>query len=306
MTSSKSKRFFAALLGPSPAPAHLEEDSTRGIDHTLDLLIAEAESAWPHVRLDPNLFVERLARNVSAADPLGSLAALHASDLYLALACAEGDRAAMTALDTEFLGHIPRYVAGIDPARAFADEVQQEVREKLLVRGESGRAKIDEYTGKGPLGGFLRVAAIRTALNLRRGRKPQLVADAGLEAATLPAHAPDPEIDYLKTRYRREFREAFVLALSQLSPDERNVLRLHHLDGLTLEETAAVCRIHRATAARWLAEARERILKGTHKLMTERLHLNGAEVESVLRLIQSQCDVSIHRYLEEPKNSMGG
>jgi RNA polymerase sigma-70 factor (ECF subfamily) len=130
---------------------------------------------------------------------------------------------------------------------------------------------------------------------MRRGRRPRQED----ELANAPANTLDPELDYLKARCQREFREAFVAALGTLTPEERNVLRLHHLDGLTLEETAAACHIGRATAARWLARARERIVTETHRLLQAELRLSGGEVESVLRLVESQLELSIHRYLGE-------
>jgi RNA polymerase sigma-70 factor (ECF subfamily) len=115
----------------------------------------------------------------------------------------------------------------------------------------------------------------------------------------VPAGAADPELDYLKTRCKDDFREAFVHALGSLTTDERNALRLHHLDGLTLDETAAVCQVGRATAARWLANARARILRETERRLTARLALEGRDVDSMLRLVQSQLDVSIRRHLGE-------
>jgi len=48
----------------------------------------------------------------------------------------------------------------------------------------------------------------------------------------------DPEMLLLKQRYAAEFTDAFKAVLVTLSSDERNVLRLHYLDGLTVEEVA--------------------------------------------------------------------
>ena len=87
--------------------------------------------------------------------------------------------------------------------------------------------------------------------------------------------------------------------VAQLSSEERNVLRMHHVHGLSLEETASACHIGRSTAARWLAQARERIMKETHRLLTAKLNLDSRDVESMFRLVRSQLDVSLHRYLEE-------
>ena len=74
-------------------------------------------------------------------------------------------------------------------------------------------------------------------------------------------------------------------------------MRIHYLDGMTLEETAVACGVSRATAARWLLRARQHILAETLRRMRETLRLSPAEVESIVRLVRSQLDVSIHRHL---------
>jgi hypothetical protein len=112
-------------------------------------------------------------------------------------------------------------------------------------------------------------------------------------ASKREACAPVPLDTFVE--YGRWFRHQLGSDL-----DERNVLRIHHLDGLSLEETAAACRIGRSTAARWLAKARESILRETHRLLSARLRLTKPEVLSMLRLVQSEFDVSIHRYLGGP------
>jgi len=144
------------------------------------------------------------------------------------------------------------------------------------------------------------VATIRMALNLRRAARSggPLTAAAG-PTGVGAAMVPDPELDYLKSKYAPQFREAFVAAITNLSVEERNALRFHYLDGLTLDETAAACHVHRATAARWLAHARESLLRDTRRLLLERTKLGHREVESMFRLVESQLDVSLRRHLAE-------
>jgi RNA polymerase sigma-70 factor (ECF subfamily) len=283
--------FVEGLAKARESPPTLDVRD-EALESLLGARVSEARGAWPGEWLDDHRFVERLAESVGREkDALSALSALHVVDLYVACACAAGNADAMAALDREYLPRLARALASIDPSQAFADEVRQQLREKLFVAG-----KIGEYTGRGPLQNWLRVTAIRTAFNLRRGSAPRVPAE---EAIGVASGALDPELDYLKARCRGEFREAFVAALAQLSTDERNVLRMHHLDGLSLEETAAACRIGRSTAARWLAHARERVLKETHRRLTAKLKLDTREVESMFRLVNSQLDVSFHRYLGE-------
>ena len=114
----------------------------------------------------------------------------------------------------------------------------------------------------------------------------------------LRSAAPDPEVDYLKSKYKEEFRDAFQATLVELSNDERNVLKLHYIDGLNIDEIGTAYRVHRATVARWLAHSREKILEETKKRLEQRLKLQSSEVESLIGLVRSQLDVSIHKFLK--------
>jgi RNA polymerase sigma-70 factor (ECF subfamily) len=267
------------------------------LESALQELVAAGQSAHPGIRVSPETFVRQLARGVDfgPADLDRRLRAFHAADLHLACACASAEPKALRVFDARFLAEIDRTTRTVDATTAFADEVRQLLREELLVSG-----KIADYSGRGPLAGWLRVIAVRRALNLRRSRQAARFEDDENAFEDVPSGTPDPQLDYLKKLYRREFREAFVSALGRLGREERNALRLHHLDGLTLDETASVCRVSRATVARWLAGAREQILQDTQRILREKLGLDESALASVFELVRSQLDVSMKRYLAEP------
>ena len=68
-----------------------------------------------------------------------------------------------------------------------------------------------------------------------------------------------PELAYLKERYRDAFTDALSAAVSALSDRDRTLLRLYHVDGLSLEAMAALYRVHLSTVSRWLTCARENV-----------------------------------------------
>src|SRR5262245_3991171 len=87
------------------------------------------------------------------------------SELYLAFACSSGQRAAVRVLEQQYLRDAMRAVARVNGAKEFTDEVQQMLSERLLV---GPAPKIASFAGTGPLAAWLRVAAVRTALNLQK------------------------------------------------------------------------------------------------------------------------------------------
>lgn len=251
---------------------------------------AHAAAAARH----PRLAVTRTAFDAFVADRLGGAIPDDdvAADLLLACGCATGDPAALRAFDDEQLAEVPRLVARVEREPAAVAEIQQRLRERLLLPREDQPPRIADYRGKGRLTSWLRVAAIRVALDLQRHRPNVPLADDALIAR-------DPELDYLRERYRDAFREAFTAALDELEGRDRTVLRMHLLDGLGIDRIGQLYDVHRATAARWLERARDQLFESTRGRLRDRLGVSASEFASIVRLVRSDLDVSIGRILRE-------
>ena len=177
------------------------------------------------------------------------------------------------------------------------DEVLQVTRQRLLLGMEGRAPKISEYSGRGSLGGWVRIVASRIAGELQEhaGRQaPLLAAPEALEQLLSRA---DPERDVLQAHSKQALSESLQAALAVLTERERALLRLHHLHGLTMDRIATLYAEPRSSVARHVAQARERLLKQTHRELATRLKLNGREVESLLGLVQSRLDLSLHRLM---------
>lgn len=278
-------------------PAHLPPDpSTLAV--RLDEVLSRARSRWPGVAAEDSRFVGHLARRLPRDQPVAdSLSTLATDDLYLASACLEHDPVALRLFDDELLLPVGAFVSSVDRSPVFADEVRQVLREKLLV-GTGGPPALAEYSGRGPLGGWVRVAALRVALNLKRAARRGPSSDERMDEA-LEVNV-GPELAHLKERYRPIFAEALREALAQLSDRERTLLRLYHAEGLPLEPLGALYRVHLSTVSRWLTAARENLASETLRRVRERLGVGGTDAGSIAQLVLSQIDVSLLRLLQTP------
>jgi RNA polymerase sigma-70 factor (ECF subfamily) len=104
-------------------------------------------------------------------------------------------------------------------------------------------------------------------------------------------------MEALKAKYRAAFRAAFAEAVASLAPKERNLLRMHLLGGVTLEQLASVHGVHRASIVRWLKDAREAVLSKTKAALARTLDVRADELESLHALAESRLDASIERLL---------
>ncbi|MFK7984769.1 MAG: sigma-70 family RNA polymerase sigma factor [Sandaracinaceae bacterium] len=265
------------------------------LESTLSRLCALVEAA--DIPVDRLAFIEALA---ALPKPAGKLDDERVRELALGLACADGDRAALRRFENDYLAHVPRLIGSMKLADADVDDVVQEVRRKLLVAEPGERPKIAGYAGRGSLRGLLKVTATRTALSMLRKSGRESPADDAMDAVVGEA---DPELNFLKARYRTAFREAFETAVEQLEPRQRNLLRLHFLRKVTLEDLASMYGVHRATVVRHLARARDDIDRATQRALRTQLEVSPRELESVMDLIRSRFDVSVERLL---KTQAGG
>ena len=252
-------------------------------------LVAEGRKAWPRISITDESFLEHVAVHARTES---AIAALHATDLYLACAVAQQDRAALAYFEEHFMARVPDYVLRIRVGREVVDEVQQKLRESLIMGSETAPPRIAEYSGKGALGGWLRVAAVRTALNHLRAAGP--ATESPGEDLSLPG---DPELAYVKEHARDLFADAFKRVLAGLDANERTILRLHYIEGLTMDQLARLYKTPRSTIARRVAEARSQILVATETLLRDERRLTPSSVASVIRQAQSQLEVTITRLL---------
>jgi RNA polymerase sigma-70 factor (ECF subfamily) len=246
-----------------------------------DAAYDRGRAAWPGVTVDTGRFAAHVAR-------LSDDGELH-EDLYLACACAAGDAAALQVFERQILGEVGRFVRRIDPSPELAEEVRQALRERLLVARPGELPRIADYSGRGPLGAWVRVAAVRLAIDLRRkrGEAPLPVDEAA------PAGELDPEAALLRARHQDDYQAALREALATLSVRERNLVRMHFVDGMTVERIGVVYQVHKGTASRWIQAVRQKLLDETYRGLGARLRLSPSELVSLTAMMQSQLHVSL-------------
>lgn len=268
----------------------MERELVRGLleelgqpDRALDLGIAAAIARWP-AWLDPATFGRYLARRVDPALPLAeAIAELAVGDLYLACACAQGIPAAHAALESAYTGNLRAALGTLDSRPDFIAEVLQRLREKILVARE-GETKIESYSGHGPLGAWLRVAAMRTALSMRRQRQPEVGLDDELDRVL--DLAPNAEVRVIARQLGSDLRETLRAAVAAQPSRIRAVLRMYYADDRGVEDIGRVYNVHASSISRWLAKARHEILVHTREALLAKQH-SEASLDSLLGHVAS-------------------
>ena len=256
--------------------------------------LARGQAAWPALVVDAATFTAHVAAVLEPErDPATQLPDLHAGDLYLAAAVRAGHPgadAAVAALVHAVVAESARTVRG-------ADAVTGELTSRVLVRvlgPRDGAAEpaLQRYGGRAPLRAWLRVMVVRDAVKLVSARQRE---PSGGDDALVAALSPDlgPELAYMGALYRQHAREAFAAALAGLVAKDRLLLAQAVVDDLSIDELAPLHGVGRSTVARWLVAARERLADATRAELARRLGVDATEIDSILRLVRSQLDVSL-------------
>ena len=183
-------------------------------------------------------------------------------------------------------GAIARIVRGAD-----AGEVEQQLSPALLV---GSAACASPRSGATParrrsIGGSASRRSGRRSCGLRENRAEARARDvAAAEPAAERQHSPGDDVS--EDRYRGDFEQALKDALGRLPERERMLLRLHLVNGVSVDKIGQMFAVSQPTASRWLAAARETLLDDIKATLGNPLGASSQELASMAGLVASRLD----------------
>jgi RNA polymerase sigma-70 factor (ECF subfamily) len=292
-TMAPLENAFLAALDDDARPRF---EGAATLAATLAQLRDVALAAYPDVAVDAATFAAELARRLGAVASPEQLARVRADHVHLAIACIAGDPLAIRRFEDDFLGEVDATAGRLHARPDQADEVRSHLRRILFVSEPGRPAALRAFSGRGDLRSYLRVIATRELVRvINKGRHEICVTDDAFLDLLSPAS--DPELGYLRERYRTDVDAAMRTALAALPDQPRALLRYSVVDGWSVDRIGALYGVHRATAARRVAAAREDLGIAIRTELAARLAISIDEVASIVRLVQSRIDVSLERLL---------
>lgn len=227
------------------------------------------------------------------------LDSVQGDDLFMALACANGNERAWWEFDQQhrsYMERVARHLAKTDiDAQEVIDQVYVELYGTKVVDGER-QSKFSTYSGRGSLRGWLRTVIWHALVDLHRAGHDEVSLDELTETigegaaqagfAEAPAGGEQEMLERLtRDRYRNATVSAIGNAFSALEPHEKLLLLYYHVDGMKLREIARLVeneasplrgwfqrrsatrekdptsRIHESTIMRWLEKCYARVLE---------------------------------------------
>jgi RNA polymerase sigma-70 factor (ECF subfamily) len=280
---------------------HLSE-SGQETRHTVDetalaAYATLARSAHPEFEIEIATFIDFLSIRFAE----GTLPAPEtAADLFLVCACLVGRPEAISKFHATYDSVIRRVLTHRRAEPADLADATQIVYERLLVRTDAREPLLSEYRGHGALRSWVATTAARAFLTMLRTedrRRSHEGQDAGLVGLQLAEG--DPELLYFKRLYKREIELAVARSLDALDDHPRALLELHLAEGLSIDQLGTMYRVNRATAARWLVSAREKLVTAVRADLQGQLRLSESEYDSIVALVRSELAVTVGLRLRE-------
>ena len=303
-------------------------------DARIDDLFAQCAANAPNFGITREDFKDSITRTLSRflqatpdtpateAELSEFLDQIQTDDLFLALACANGNERAWWEFDQQHRGYlerIARHLAKTDVnAQDVIDSVYVELYGTRVVDG-ARVSKFATYSGRGSLRGWLRTVIWHSLVDMHRASHDEVSLDEMTETvgegaahasfAVPPAGGEDEMIDDIaRRRYRSATLASLDSAFSSLENHEKLLLLYYHVEQLKLREIARLVenessplrgwfqrksqqreknpggRIHESTVMRWLDKSYSKILANFRAALQSSHGLTSEEVGICLEL----------------------
>jgi RNA polymerase sigma-70 factor (ECF subfamily) len=219
------------------------------------------------------------------------------AELGLAVACTHGDPKALRRFEQHHFGAARRTLTRMLHDTEAVEDVLQQLRHRLFVPTDDNDPAVVRAVGKGNLTKFVRVCAVRLALNHMRTEQRWAARNERVGQRSLGEMFEDPELRLGRSVSSSVVAAGFEHAVATLTPKQRNLLRHQLIDHLSLDQLATRYRVHRRTIARWLAAARQAVVTETRAEVERRLG-DALPPSGLGWLAHSRLELSITRVLE--------
>lgn len=289
------------------------------------------------LRKSVDKFLLRSGTDVPSEDDVRDFVrSVRADDLFLAIACAEGNERAWWEFDHQhrsYLEGISRHLASTDlGAQEVIDHVYVELYGTRVVDGVR-LSKFATYSGKGSIRGWLRTVIWHALVDLHRATQGEVSLD-GMTENVGEGHAhstfadqdlggEDRMMDELSVkRYRKVTVEAIQAAFAGLDDHEKLLLLYYHEENLKLREIARLAenpdsplrdwfqrrsaarkrnpeaRVHESTIMRWLDKTYEIVLERFCSELASDHGLGESEIELCMELAAKDlADPDVYKHL---------
>jgi len=264
--------------------------------------------AWPPLTVSDEQLLGHLGTRCSSPPADGNpLATLDAKGFYLVCACLNGCEKALLEFENHYMPIAIRHFQSQKMSKADQKELEDKLRCELIfaMRGNGSAAKLHNYNGKGKLESYVSTVARRMTYDFfRKSGKEVPRLDAGCEHVEAALWASFSRSSLVTSeqrlagavdvqRFAPVFKQSFQETLAELNPEDRGLLRAIFRKNATLRQLS----LPRATAHDRVRRSLSHLLSGVTARLQQRCNLSPAELQSLVRDLMSDIQLSLSRLL---------
>ncbi len=246
---------------------------------------------YPAVELSFEDFLARIAPSTVPWDQL------YLEDLFLAIACGNGDRIAWEHFLDEYHALLRQWAGQACRQYQVSEDIAQDILAMLL----EDRRKLASYDGRGRLSSWLRVMVSRASIDrFRRTRRDVSLEEKTEQGQELAVSQTTPEENGqpADARWGPVLAASLEAELKSIPARDRLMLGLYYLHGVPLKKIGERLGVHEATASRWLDGIRNRLKKAVEKQLRRRHGLRPSEIASIWRWAAEEKRLSLKELLQ--------
>jgi RNA polymerase sigma-70 factor (ECF subfamily) len=172
------------------------------------------------------------------------------------------------------------------------EEVLQQIQVTLLVATPDAPPRITQYRGAGSLLTWVKVMVIRELRKRSVKGAPAREEELGTIVDRLWGR-DDPEHDALLRRHRPEIQAIVRDAVQSMAPDDRMLLKLGVVDGVSTVKLGPRIGLNQSTVWRKLDRIKRDLNQAIHDHLKKRFNLSTRDLESMMNALRSSLDLSI-------------
>lgn len=262
----------------------------------IDRVLARAAVRWPSLAgLDRGTFAAHLA----SVSPSGQQLEDHGDDLALVAACLAGLPGAIRDLEQGAISAASLALSRFSLDEEGRADLLQELRVRLLV---GPPPRLASYRAYGSLAAWVRMSALRLAIDYLRTRKPKSPITLDVAGQFADARGDKPDRSSLVAWIEKDLEAS----LRSLTPKERTLLKLHFINRVGIDQLARLEGVHRATVARQLIVLRGRIFQDLVRRLKLQMDLPSEDIRSLCRSVMSEVHVSLSAIMSRDQERPAG
>jgi len=292
--------------------------------HNVRQAFERCQARYPTVDLPFEAFAARVDEVLGGSDApesgswawLSLFGRMRHEDLFLALACARGNRVAWEYLVDEYLPILRLSARRACGGGQEADDLAQEILTELLgessarsqelahpdTAGSPPAGKLAGFSGRGSLAGWLRVIVAHAAIDRARKRRKQISLDQMLEVGVDPTAEPDAQLahrssEQLDSRWSTVISGLLRDEIEGLPAKDRLMLSLYYVQEVPLKAIGRHFGVHEATASRWLERLRRDMRRRIERECRKKHGLGREEVRHLWQWAAQHGDFSLRAAL---------